>query len=250
MTSGPLSFSRYSGACPHRPFDRNACYAFRKYRAQKELRRRSPAASSVPLGQSAWAAVWEPRPGKADCEWEKREMNRVLFAASAAALVASAASADVVFCLTDFRIEGNDLAQFAGEGQLDGVLTGATIDIVMSAWTNYTYADDLCIYLDSGPTFNPGGALQIGGFKDYNADERVELPTQARRGLRTLTFAVPVDVGTKDLRLWIGNSFGGSTTTGTWNGTITLHGLSGIPAPGAVALLGLAGLVAQRRRRG
>jgi len=176
-------------------------------------------------------------------------MTRVLMAASAAAFVASAASADVVFSLTDFRIEGNDLAQFAGQGDLDGVLTGATIDIVMCAWTNYTYADDLCIYLDSGPTFNPGGALQIGGFGDLDAEERVSLPTQARRGFRTVTFAVPVNVTAKDLRLWIGNSYGGSTTTGTWSGTITLHGLTGIPAPGAVALLGLAGLVARKRRR-
>ena len=86
-------------------------------------------------------------------------MTRVLMAASAAAFVASAASADVVFSLTDFRIEGNDLAQFAGQGDLDGVLTGATIASVMCAWTNYTCADDLCISLDSGPTFNPGGAL-------------------------------------------------------------------------------------------
>ena len=174
----------------------------------------------------------------------------VAASAFAAAALGSAASADVTFSFTNQTWTGFNFTEAYAAGSVSGTLIGVSVNATLNASTNYTYADDLCIYLDSGPTFNPGGALQIGGFKDYNADERVELPTQARRGLRTLTFAVPVDVGTKDLRLWIGNSFGGSTTTGTWNGTITLHGLSGIPAPGAVALLGLAGLVAQRRRRG
>jgi uncharacterized protein (TIGR03382 family) len=34
----------------------------------------------------------------------------------------------------------------------------------------------------------------------------------------------------------------------TWPGSITLIGVDVIPAPGAVALLGLAGLVGRRRR--
>ncbi|MFM1805263.1 MAG: hypothetical protein RL136_2142, partial [Planctomycetota bacterium] len=34
---------------------------------------------------------------------------------------------------------------------------------------------------------------------------------------------------------------------GAWSGTITLYGVS-VPAPGAIALLGLAGLAGRRRR--
>jgi MYXO-CTERM domain-containing protein len=177
-------------------------------------------------------------------------MYRVLLAASAVAVAASAASADVVFTLNNFRIEGSELTQFAVEGDLSGVLTGATIDIVMTAWTNYTYADDLCIYLAEGPTFTQGGALQIGGFNSnsMDAEESYTLPTQNQRTQRTLRFIDPIDLTGKGLHLWIGNGFGGSTTTGTWNGTITLHGVTGIPAPGALALLGLAGLTGRRRR--
>ena len=169
--------------------------------------------------------------------------------ASAAAVVASAASADVTFSLTNFRMEGSNLIEFAGDGELNGVLTGATINIVMTAWTNYTYADDLCIYLDTAPTFTVGGALQIGGLNTFDAEERYALPTQQRTSMREITFATPIDISAGNLKLWIGNGYGGETTTGTWNGTITLHGLSGIPAPGPIALLGLAGIVGRKRRR-
>jgi hypothetical protein len=67
--------------------------------------------------------------------------------------------------------------------------------------------------------------------------------------MREITFATPIDVSAGNLKLWIGNGYGGQTTTGTWNGTINLHGLSGIPAPGPIALLGLAGIVGRKRRR-
>jgi MYXO-CTERM domain-containing protein len=95
-----------------------------------------------------------------------------------------------------------------------------------------------------------GGALQIGGFNSnsMDAEESYTLPTQNQRTQRTLRFIDPIDLTGKGLHLWIGNGFGGSTTTGTWNGTITLHGVTGIPAPGALALLGLAGLTGRRRR--
>jgi hypothetical protein len=46
--------------------------------------------------------------------------------------------------------------------------------------------------------------------------------------------------------IWIGNGYGAAGTSGTWTGTITLIGV--VPAPGAVALLGLAGLTGRRRR--
>ncbi|MSR70349.1 MAG: PEP-CTERM sorting domain-containing protein, partial [Phycisphaerales bacterium] len=45
-----------------------------------------------------------------------------------------------------------------------------------------------------------------------------------------------------------GNGYGAAGTSGTFTGSITLHGVSAVPAPGAIALLGLAGLVGRRRR--
>jgi MYXO-CTERM domain-containing protein len=48
--------------------------------------------------------------------------------------------------------------------------------------------------------------------------------------------------------IWIGNGYGAAGTSGTWTGTITLLGVTAVPAPGAVALLGLAGFCSRRRR--
>ncbi len=50
-----------------------------------------------------------------------------------------------------------------------------------------------------------------------------------------------------DLNVWIGNGYSFAGSSGTWTGTVTLHGVN-VPAPGAIALLGLAGLTARRRR--
>ncbi|MFM8641679.1 MAG: PEP-CTERM sorting domain-containing protein [Phycisphaerales bacterium] len=47
----------------------------------------------------------------------------------------------------------------------------------------------------------------------------------------------------------LGNGFSGAGAQGTWTGSITLIGVNVVPAPGAIALLGLAGLAAGRRRR-
>jgi MYXO-CTERM domain-containing protein len=52
-----------------------------------------------------------------------------------------------------------------------------------------------------------------------------------------------------DPKIWLGNGYGASGTSGTWTGSITLIGVNAVPAPGAVALLGVAGLAAGRRRR-
>jgi uncharacterized protein (TIGR03382 family) len=54
-----------------------------------------------------------------------------------------------------------------------------------------------------------------------------------------------------DGTVWIGNGYGAAGTSGTWSGTVTLIGVDAVPvpAPGAMALLGVAGLAARRRRR-
>jgi hypothetical protein len=48
--------------------------------------------------------------------------------------------------------------------------------------------------------------------------------------------------------IWLGNGYGAAGTSGTFTGTITLIGVNAVPAPGAIALLGLAGLAGRRRR--
>jgi MYXO-CTERM domain-containing protein len=48
--------------------------------------------------------------------------------------------------------------------------------------------------------------------------------------------------------IWIGNGYSANYNFGTWSGTITLLGVTAVPAPGAMALLGLAGFCSRRRR--
>ena len=51
-----------------------------------------------------------------------------------------------------------------------------------------------------------------------------------------------------DPMIWLGNGYGAAGTSGTWTGSITLVGVNAVPAPGALALLGVAGFAARRRR--
>jgi len=55
-------------------------------------------------------------------------------------------------------------------------------------------------------------------------------------------------MSTPALSVYLGNGYGAGGTSGTWTGTITLLGVNAVPAPGAMALLGLAGLAGRRRR--
>jgi len=64
----------------------------------------------------------------------------------------------------------------------------------------------------------------------------------------TVTLITALNLTGSDLNVWIGNGYGAAGTSGTWSGTVTLHGVSVVPAPGAIALLGLAGLAGRRRR--
>ncbi len=175
-------------------------------------------------------------------------IHRVLLAASVAAAVASAASADVTFALTHFHACGLELKEFTQPGDISGIITGVTVNVWMEHATAYTYADDLSIYLDTGD-LSHGGQLAIGGMNTMQAVDFYRWPVENRQPLRDITFATPLSLGSAPMKLWIGNGFGTQATSGIWNGTITFHGASGIPAPGSLALLGLAGIVGRRRRR-
>ena len=179
-------------------------------------------------------------------------------AACAAMVLAGAASADVTIDFTDATYAGFDLAQLfgldAGE-YLVGTLTGVSVNAVLTASTAYTYADDLCIYVDDLP-LSPGGLLQVGGFSNLSALERISwsnggssAPGTTVIDTVTLGTALVFTGSASDAAVWLGNGYN-TTTSGTWTGSITLIGVEAIPAPGAVALLGLAGLAGSRRRRG
>ena len=175
------------------------------------------------------------------------------FTSAAACIATQLAQGDVTFTLTNQLFTGFNFNQYAAAGSLSGTLTGASIDVTLLSSVSYTYADDLCVYLDSG-ALSTGGALQIGGFSSLLASQRLiwpnggsDAPGTTSIGSVTVVSPILFDA-TSDLIVWIGNGYGAAGTSGTWSGTITLHGVDIVPAPGAIALLGLAGLTGRRRR--
>lgn len=186
-------------------------------------------------------------------------MKTVLASGMIAAAVASAASADITVTLTGQTFTGFNFAQFVDYTQFNvvGTFTGASINVTLNASVAYTYADDLCVYVDVEP-LSTAGFLQVGGFSNLSAAQRYGWPNGASSAvgttsIGTVNFTTALNfTGNKavDGTIWVGNGYGAAGTSGTWTGTVTLHGLNtvAVPAPGALALLGLAGLAGRRRR--
>ena len=179
-------------------------------------------------------------------------MKNVLAAGVAAAALVSAASADVTYTFTNQAWAGFNFNEAYAAGSLTGTLTGASVNAVLNASTAYTYADDLCIYVAGSP-LALGGMLQCGGFSNLNATQRYSWANGGSDAANTpvsgtVNFTTGIDMAANPtMSIWIGNGYGAAGTSGTWTGTITLIGVS-VPAPGAIALLGLAGLTGRRRR--
>ena len=186
-------------------------------------------------------------------------MKNVLVGGIATAALASAASADITVTLTNQTFTGFNFAQFVDYTQYNivGSLTGASINVTLDASVAYTYADDLCVYVDIEP-LSTAGFLQVGGFSNLSAAQRYSWPNGGSNApgttsIGTVNFTTALAFsGNKavDGTVWIGNGYGAAGTSGTWTGTVTLHGVDAVavPAPGAIALLGLAGLAGRRRR--
>jgi len=186
-------------------------------------------------------------------------MKTVLAAGVAAAALASAASADITVTLTNQTFTGFNFATVVDYTQFNivGSFTGASINVTLNASVAYTYADDLCVYVDVEP-LSTAGFLQVGGFSNLSAAQRYSWPNGGSSAvgttsIGTVNFTTALAfTGDKavDGTVWIGNGYGAAGTSGTWTGTVTLHGIDAVavPAPGALALLGLAGLAGRRRR--
>ena len=179
-------------------------------------------------------------------------MKTAFLGASLAAIVGSVATADVTFTFTNQTWTGFNFTEAYTAGGLSGTLTGASVNATLNASTNYTYADDLCVYVAGSP-LALGGALQCGGFSNLNAAQRYYWPNGASSApgttvTGTVNFTTGLNMTGSTNSVWIGNGSGAAGTSGTFTGSITLLGVSAVPAPGAIALVGLAGLVGRRRR--
>jgi len=185
-------------------------------------------------------------------------MTRRVLCAAAAAALAGSASADVTITFTDLSATGFEFFQLFGDTVGDyviGTLTGVSVNATLTASANFTYADDLTLYIDPLP-LTTGGLLQVGGFSNLGADERIMWANGGSGAPGTIvndtvTLATPLVFAgnSTDPAIWLGNGYGAAGTSGTWTGSITLIGVEIIPAPSSAALLGFAGLLAARRRR-
>jgi MYXO-CTERM domain-containing protein len=179
-------------------------------------------------------------------------MKTAFLGASLAAIVGSVATADVTYTFTNQTWTGFNFTEAYTAGGLSGTLTGATVNATLNASVSYTYADDLTVYVAGSP-LALGGALQCGGFSNLNAAQRYGWANGASSApgttvTGTVNFTTGINMTGSTNSIWIGNGYGNSGTSGTFTGSITLLGVSAVPAPGAIALVGLAGLVGRRRR--
>jgi hypothetical protein len=107
-------------------------------------------------------------------------MKTVLAVGVAAAAVASAASADITITLTNQTFTGFNFSQVVDYTQYNivGSFTGASINVTLNSSVAYTYADDLCVYVDVEP-LSTAGFLQVGGFSNLSAAQRYSWPNGA-----------------------------------------------------------------------
>jgi hypothetical protein len=181
-------------------------------------------------------------------------MKKIALVAGLAAAVAGTASADVTVTFTNQTWTGFNFTDLsAAYGGFTGTLTGVSVNATLNASTAYTYADDLCIYVDVAP-LSTGGLLQVGGFSNLSAAQRLSWANGGSSAPGTTVIdsksvnAISFSGTSADATIWLGNGYGASGTSGTWTGSITLIGVNAVPAPGAIALVGLAGLAGRRRR--
>ncbi len=179
-------------------------------------------------------------------------MKNFVLGASLVTLVGAAASADVTFSFANQTWTGFNFSEAYAANSLSGTLTGASINATLNASVSYTYADDLCVYV-AGTPLATGGALQCGGYSNLSAGQRYFWPNggssaPGTTSIGTVNFTTGIDMTGSSNSVWIGNGYGAAGTSGTFTGSITLHGVNAVPAPGALALLGLAGFAGRRRR--
>jgi len=181
-------------------------------------------------------------------------MKKIALIAGLTAAVAGTASADVTVTFTNQTWTGFNFTDLTAQfGGFSGTLTGVSVNATLNASTSYTYADDLCVYVDVAP-LSTEGLLQVGGFSNLNALQRLSWANGGSSVPGTTVIdsksvnAISFSGSASDPIIWLGNGYGASGTSGTWTGSITLIGVNAVPAPGAIALVGLAGLAGRRRR--
>ena len=164
-------------------------------------------------------------------------------AGASVAAIAGSTSADIVVNIDEVSLLGGE-AVFVDLGAVSGSLSGIGYSY---AWSNNTgdssWSSDMLIGVSGG-----GTVVSVGGYNlSFGGTSWGALnggpSTGSYSGMATGS-AVNMS-GAAGFYLYNGwSSSAGITTSGTY----TLYGLNAVPAPGALALLGLAGMATRRRR--
>lgn len=172
--------------------------------------------------------------------------TQILAATAGGLLLAAPASSDVKIDFASGNMSGG-ISQTIVTTPLTGTLTGFTIDFDYDPLTSGgSWASDAALVIDGaqwggfnvlfGTTFvtywafDGSGSAAAGSYGDVIGG----LSTVYAGGTATLIF---------------GNGWSGASDVFYGNITVTLIGVDKVPAPGALALLGVAGFVGRRRRR-
>ena len=181
-------------------------------------------------------------------------MRKALLCAALLTGVAGAAHADYTFNLGNQQSAGNQ--GVGGSANLTGTLTGVVVhydfDPLNSAGS---WASDAALTV-GGPA---GGTFQWGGydvlfpgatFVDFWIyDGGGSAPAGHYTDTRTDVPGPLAGAGAGTYNVFLGNAWSTSGVVAYNNVTVTLQGLSVVPAPSAAGLLGLGGLALARRRR-
>ena len=168
--------------------------------------------------------------------------------AATAVAITGFAQADINITMDDDVYGGGS---FASMGAVSGSVTSAYGDFTLNYGSNWTYANDITLLFVVGSDV----VLQIGGWTTWTVGggnlSKITWSGSGSSsgatggGWTSPAAAVNVDGGT--LLMGNGYSSGGASS---WSGTIDVYGASyAVPAPGALALLGLAGIASRRRRK-
>jgi hypothetical protein len=170
-------------------------------------------------------------------------MHRIFLATLPPATIAALTfttlvQADVTIELNDFRAGRLEFTQRVAPGQLIGTLTGISIDATLSDAKERTRAEDICVYLVAPPV-SVYGVLQVGGLTPLINGWNPPITSDGhpmwgsggsgRDGtpvVGTVQLSKPIPMDDSSLAVFVGNGYGAPWSEGTWDGTITLHGVN------------------------
>lgn len=146
-----------------------------------------------------------------------------------------AADAQVVVPVNNQSFQGAYFATAFDPAELVGTLTSIDVNVTLTATAASTYANDFTIIIGTGLGANDTFPLQVGGYSDIEADERIEWPNGDSAAVGTVcsgnvVLDTPINFDFyPNLKVYFGNGYFGTGSAGTWNGSFTLNGVSLAP---------------------